>query len=153
MGPRNYDCSMYEGPVGLVFNRGAVEDPATFATESGAASWLLLTGEEFAAGGGLSLAQVQAVVPDVVNVISDPPRELTMDLARRQVAALDTMPRPTVVTCRMGPRSSALAYLWSGLRQGATADDVLARADADEAPFAGDEELRGWVTLGLAELT
>jgi hypothetical protein len=142
----------YDGPVGLAFNRGAVEDPAAFAGAAGAVSWLLLTGEEFTAAGGLSYDAVKAVVPEALNVISDPPRELTMDLARRQIAALDELARPTAVTCRMGPRSSALVYLYSGLRTGASVDEVLMRAEVDEAPFAGNEELRAWVTQGLAEL-
>jgi protein tyrosine phosphatase (PTP) superfamily phosphohydrolase (DUF442 family) len=76
-----------------------------------------------------------------------------MDLARRQIAALDGLPRPTLVTCRAGPRSSALVYLYAGLRSRATADEVLARAEADGAPFAGSEELKAWVKQGLAELT
>ncbi|HEY2428710.1 MAG TPA: hypothetical protein VGI06_07260, partial [Acidimicrobiales bacterium] len=69
------------------------------------------------------------------------------------VAALDSLPRPTLVTCRTGPRSSALVYLYSGLRSGATAEQVLARADADGAPFAQSEELKAWVTQGLDELS
>src|SRR2546430_16945714 len=68
-------------------------------------------------------------------VVSDPPRVLDTDLARKQVAALDQLPRPTLVTCRVGPRSSALAYLYAGLRAGASADQVLARGEADAAAF------------------
>ena len=33
-------------------------------------------------------------------------------------AALDSLPRPTLVTCRAGPRSSALVYLYAGLKAG-----------------------------------
>jgi hypothetical protein len=73
--------------------------------------------------------------------------------ARRQVAALDQLPRPTRVTCRVGPRSSALVYLYAGLKSGATADDVLARARADGAPFSGSEELEAWVAQGVRELS
>jgi protein tyrosine phosphatase (PTP) superfamily phosphohydrolase (DUF442 family) len=40
---------------------------------------------------------------------------MTMELARRQLAALEDLPRPTLVTCRSGPRSSALVYLYAGL--------------------------------------
>jgi protein tyrosine phosphatase (PTP) superfamily phosphohydrolase (DUF442 family) len=76
-----------------------------------------------------------------------------MDLARRQVAALDRLPRPTLVTCRTGPRSSALVYLYEGLKGGATADVVLARAEADDAPFCGSAELRASVAQGLEELS
>lgn len=134
-------------------NRGLIEDPEAFARERGAASWLYLCGEEFASvEGGMSYADVQRAVPESANVVSDPPVELTLDLARRQIEALDSLPRPTLVTCRTGPRSSALIYLYAGLREGASADDVLARAEADGAPFAGSDELRAWVSEGLAEL-
>jgi protein tyrosine phosphatase (PTP) superfamily phosphohydrolase (DUF442 family) len=76
-----------------------------------------------------------------------------MDVARRGVAALDELPRPTLVTCRTGPRSSALVYLYAGLRSGASADELLARAEADGAPFVQAEPLRAWVVQGLAELS
>jgi protein tyrosine phosphatase (PTP) superfamily phosphohydrolase (DUF442 family) len=76
-----------------------------------------------------------------------------MDVARRGVEALDLLPRPTLVTCRTGPRSSALVYLYAGLRSGASADEVLARAEADQAPFTRAEPLRSWVAQGLAELS
>jgi hypothetical protein len=138
---------------GLVHNRGPVTDPKAFAQETGAAAWLFLCGEEFAAmPEGISFADVQTAVPEAANVISDPPRELDMDLARRQVAALDALPRPTLVTCRAGPRSSALVYLYSGLRSGEDSEAVLARARDDDAPFAGNAELEGWVRQGLDEL-
>lgn len=143
----------FESPTDLKFNRGLVAEPEAFAREAGAASWLFLCGEEFAAmDGGMSYADVQAAVAESANVVSDPPRVLDMDLARRQVAALDELPRPTLVTCRAGPRSSALVYLYAGLRAGADADEVLARAEADEAPFAGSDELKAWVAQGLDEL-
>ena len=47
----------------------------------------------------------------------------------------------TGVWISAGPRSSALVYLYAGLEAGASADDVLARTRADDAPFAGSEEL------------
>jgi hypothetical protein len=145
--------SGYDGPQGLIHNRGAIADPEAFAQEHDAASWLFLCGDEFAAmENGMSYASVQAAVPESANVVSDPPRVMDMELARRQVAALDELPRPTLVTCRMGPRSSALVYLYSGLRSGAGADEVIARAEADGAPFAGSDELKAWVREGLAEL-
>ncbi len=144
----------FESPTDLKFNRGLVVDPEAFAREAGAASWLFLCGEEFAAmEGGMSYAGVKAAVAESTNVVSDPPRVLDMDLARRQVAALDELPRPTLVTCRAGPRSSALVYLYAGLQAGASADEVLARARADEAPFAGTEEIEAWVARGLSELS
>ena len=143
----------FEKPADLTNNRGLVADPDAFAREHGAASWLFLCGEEFAAmDGGISFDSVQAAVPESANVVSDPPRVMDMDLARRQISALEGLPRPTLVTCRTGPRSSALIYLYAGLKDGATAEEVLARADADDAPFAKSEELRAWVAQGLDEL-
>lgn len=144
----------FSSPKDLVYNRGLVSDPEAFANEAGAASWLFLCGEEFAAmEGGMSYASVEAAVPESANVVSDPPRALDMDLARRQIAALERLPRPTLVTCRVGPRSSALVYLYSGLEAGASADEVIRRAEADGAPFVQSEELRAWVTQGLEELS
>jgi hypothetical protein len=143
----------FEVPADLVFNRGAITDPEAFARDGQAASWLFLCGEEFAAmDGGISYAQVQSAVPESENIISDPPRVLNLDLARQHMAALDRLPRPTMVTCRAGPRSSAVVYLYAGLRAGASAEDVLARADLDAAPFASSPELRAFVTDGLEAL-
>lgn len=143
----------FETPTDLAHNTSAIADPSAFASEHGAASWLYLCGEEFAGmEGGMSYAQVQAAVPESVNLVADPPRPFDMDVARRGVEALDALPRPTLVTCRTGPRSSALVYLYAGLRAGASADDVLARAASDGAPFAEVEPLREWVTQGLDEL-
>jgi hypothetical protein len=143
-----------ESPTDLTFNRGLIADPEAFARDANAASWLYLCGEQFAEmDGGMSYDDVQAAVSESVNIVSDPPRVLNTDLAREQVAALDQLPRPTLVTCRTGPRSSALVYLYSGLKEGATADEVLARADADDAPFARADELRAWVAQNLATLS
>jgi hypothetical protein len=126
----------FDSPTDLSFNRGLIADPETFARAAKAASWLFLCGEDFAAvEGGMSYASVQAAVAESARIVSDPPQLLDMDLARRHVAALDQLPRPTLVTCRTGPRSSAVVYLYAGLRAGATADEVLARAEADDAPF------------------
>ena len=144
----------FESPTDLSFNRGLIADPEAFARDANAASWLFLCGEDFAAmEGGISYASVQAAVVQSVNIVSDPPRVLDMELARQHVAALDQLARPTLVTCRTGPRSSALVYLYAGLRAGATAEDVLARADADDAPFSRSEELKAWVVQGLLDLT
>jgi hypothetical protein len=140
-------------PDDLVFNLGPIADPEEFARDAGAASWLYLCGEEFATmEGGMSYGQVQAAVPESENVVSDPPVAMDLDLARRHFAALDRLPRPTLVTCRTGPRSAAIAYLYAGLQAGASADEVLAAADADDAPFAGSPHLREFVTRGLEEL-
>lgn len=139
---------------GMTYNRGLIEDPAAFAQDHDAASWLYLCGEEFASmEGGMSYQQVEGAVPEAANVISDPPVAMTIDLAREQVAALDALPRPALVTCRTGPRSSALVYLYAGLRDGTPADDVLHQAELDEAPFAKSDELKAWVRLGLDELS
>ncbi|HEX3615728.1 MAG TPA: hypothetical protein VHU61_04260 [Solirubrobacteraceae bacterium] len=143
----------FQTPTALVNNRGLITDPAAFAREHGAASWLYLCGEEFAAmDGGMSYADVRAAVPESTNLIADPPRPFDMDIARRGVAALDQLPRPTLVTCRTGPRSSALIYLYAALRSGASADAVLARARSDGAAFVDAEPLRAWVVQGLTEL-
>ena len=145
--------SGFETPADITNNRGLIADPEAFAREKGAASWLFLCGEEFASvEGGLSYADVQRAVPVSANVVSDPPTPLDLDLARRQIEALDGLPRPTLVTCRTGPRSSALIYLYAGLREGASTEDVLARGEADDAPWARSDELRAWVTEGLAKL-
>jgi hypothetical protein len=144
----------FETPTDLMHNRGLISDPDAFAEEKGAESWLFLCGEEFASmDGGMSYADVEHAVPVSANVVSDPPTPLDLDLARRQIEALEALPRPTLVTCRTGPRSSALIYLYAGLRAGPPAEDVLARAEADGAPFVQSEELRAWVTDGLAQLS
>lgn len=144
----------FAGPTDLMNNRGLVADPEAFAREKGAASWLFLCGEEFASlEGGISYADVERAVPVAANVVSDPPIPLDLDLARRQIAALDELPRPTLVTCRTGPRSSALIYLYAGLQAGASADDVFARAEADDATFMKSDELRAWVADGLEHLS
>jgi hypothetical protein len=144
----------FETPTDLMNNRGLIADPEAFAREKGAASWLYLCGEEFASmEGGMSYADVERAVPVSANVVSDPPTPLDLDLARKQIEALAGLPRPTLVTCRTGPRSSALIYLYAGLQAGASAEDVLARAEADDAPFVQSDELRAWVSNGLEQLS
>ena len=142
-----------ESPTDLTFNRGLIADPEAFAHDANAASWLYLCGEQFAeVDGGMSYDDVQAAVPQSANVVSDPPRVLDTDLARQQIAALEQLPRPTLVTCRTGPRSSALVYLYVGLKAGATTDEVLAQAEADDAPFTRSDELKAWVAENLDAL-
>lgn len=146
--------SEFQSPSDLIHNRGLIADPAAFAKEADAASWLYLNGEEFAAmEGGMSYADVQAAVPESANLVADPPRPFDMDVARRGIAALDRLPRPTLVTCRTGPRSSALVYLYAGLRSGASFAEVLARAEADDAPFVQAQPLKDWVAQGLDEFS
>ena len=140
-------------PADICYNRGLVENPEAYARERGVASWLFLVGDEFAAmPGGISYSQVQQAVEHSARVISDPPRTLTLELARQQVAALDALPRPTLVTCRSGPRGSATAYLYAGLRAGATSEEILAAAEADHAPFVAIAENREWLRSSLEAL-
>jgi hypothetical protein len=144
----------FETPTDLMNNRGLIANPEAFAREKGAASWLFLCGEEFATTeGGMSYADVERAVPVAANIVSDPPAQLDLDLARKQIEALDGLPRPTLVTCRTGPRSSALIYLYAGLQAGASAEDVLARAEADDAAFVKSDGLRAWVADGLEQLS
>jgi protein tyrosine phosphatase (PTP) superfamily phosphohydrolase (DUF442 family) len=144
----------FEKPTDLMHNRGLIADPEAFARERGAASWLYLCGEQFASvEGGMSYADVERAVPVSANVVSDPPTALDLALARTQIEALDGLPRPTLVTCRTGPRSSALIYLYAGLQAGASAEEVLARAEADDAVFVKSPELRAWVAEGLEQLS
>src|SRR3954451_17488545 len=121
---------------GMTYNRGAIEDPEAFADKHGAASWLSLCGQELSSmDGGMSYAQVQAAVPEAALVVSDPPVAMTMDLAREQLAALEALPRPALVTCRTGPRSSALVYLYARLQRHPPADEFPQQAEDDGAPF------------------
>ena len=81
--------SDFAGPTDLTFNSGPIADPQAFARDASAASWLFLCGDEFAAmEQGMSYESVEAAVPESVNIVSDPPREMTMDLAREHMAAL-----------------------------------------------------------------
>lgn len=140
-------------PADLRYNRGRIEDPGAYAEAGGFRSWLYLVGDEFASmPGGMSYAQVQAAVPASARVVSDPPRVLDLDLARRHVAALDALPRPTLVSCRTGPRGAAVAYLYAGLKLGATYEEVLSAAERDEAPFCESEEIKAWLRTSLETL-
>ena len=137
----------------LRHNRGLIADPESFARDANAAAWLYLCGETFAEmDGGMSYEDVQKAVDASANVVSDPPIVMDMDLARQHIAALDQLPRPTLVTCRTGPRSSAVIYLYAGLKAGASPQEVLARAEADGALFLRSDELKTWITRGLTEL-
>jgi len=145
--------SRFELPPDITFNTEKVVDPSAFAKERKVASWLYLNGEEFAAmEGGISYAQVQRAVPVSINVVSDPPRVLGLELARRHVAALDELPRPTLVTCRSGPRASAVAYMYAGLRGAADPEDVLAEAERNAAPFCKFDDYKRWVRESIQAL-
>jgi hypothetical protein len=140
-------------PADITYNRGLINDPRAYARERGVQSWLFLVGDEFATlPGGMSWAQVQESVHASARVVSDPPRELTLDLAREHVAALDALPRPTLVSCRTGPRGSAVAYLYAGLQQRATYEDVLGAAERDQAPFCPSAEIKEWLRTSLEAL-
>ena len=50
--------SDFQSPTDLKHNRGLIADPASFAKDAGAASWLYLCGEEFAEmEGGMSTSR------------------------------------------------------------------------------------------------
>ena len=102
--------------------------------------------------GGMSYSQVKAAAPQSINVISDPPRVLNLDLAKQHVEAPDLLPRPTLISCRTGPRSSAVAYMYSGLKLGAEPEEVIAMAEKDQAPFIQFEEYKEWVRSSIRSL-
>ena len=143
----------FELPRDLSFNKGLIQDPTTYIKEIGCKSWLYLVGQEFSQmPGGMSYEQVQAATPDCKNVVSDPPRVLDLNLARQHVEALNILPRPTLISCRTGPRASAVAYMYSGLKAGAEPDDVLATAEKDQAPFVQFEDYKEWVRSSIESL-
>src|SRR3954453_19200769 len=144
----------FQTPSELSYNRGLIASPKEFAREHGAAAWLFMCGDEFATmEGGMSYASAEAVGAEGVQLPAAPPRDFDMEIARRGVDALDDLPRPTVVTCRTGPRSSALVYLYAGLQAGVSPEDVFARAEEDDAAFVKSDELRAWVANGLEQLS
>src|SRR5512138_1351282 len=133
-------------PDDLKFNNGFIKNPTTYLKDRGCISWLYLVGEEFAnMENGMSYEQVQEATPNSVNVVSDPPQILNLDLATQHVSALDSLPRPTLISCRTGPRASAVAYMYSGLKLGAEPDEVIAAAEQDNAPFTKIDEYKNWV--------
>lgn len=144
----------FSPPADLRFNEGPVHDPAAYAAEVGCESWLCLTGPLFASmEGGMSYDDVvTAVGGHAANVISDPPEVLDLDLARQHVAALDELPRPTLVTCRAGPRASAVVYMYAGLKAGASPEDVVAAVERDGAPCATNDEYKRWIADSIAAL-
>lgn len=102
--------STFELPPDLEFNRARIEDPAAYIRESECVSWLYLIGDEYASmPGGMSYEQVLDAIPVSARVISDPPRVLDLTLARQHVEALDHLPRPTLISCRVGPACDARA--------------------------------------------
>jgi hypothetical protein len=117
-------------------------------------SWLFIVGDEFASmPQGMSYEQVQHAVEHSARVVSDPPRVLDLNLARQHVAALDALPRPTLVSCRSGPRASAVAYMYAGLKAGAAPAEVLRAAELDDAPFCAFEDYKDWVRSSMQALS
>jgi hypothetical protein len=143
----------FQLPADLKFNRALIDEPHAYFAQSGCASWLFIVGDEFASmPQGMSYAQVQEAAPRSARVVSDPPRVLDLSLARQHVEELDALPRPTLVSCRSGPRASAVAYMYAGLKAGAAWDDVIAAAERDEAPFCKFPEYRDWVRDSMEAL-
>ena len=129
----------------LKYNNGFIKNPTAYLKDRGCVSWLYLVGEEFSKmENGMSYEEVQLATPYSVNVISDPPLTLNLDLATQHVSALDSLPRPTLISCRTGPRASAVAYMYSGLKLGADPDEVIAAAEKDNAPFTKFDEYKNW---------
>jgi protein tyrosine phosphatase (PTP) superfamily phosphohydrolase (DUF442 family) len=140
-------------PQDLIYNRERIADPTAYAREHKVQSWLFIVGEEYAGmPGGMSYSQVQQAVAHHARVVSDPPRVLNLELAQQHVAALDTLPRPTLVSCRVGPRASAVAYMYAGLRAGATPDEVITAAEEDGAPFCAFDDYKEWVKSSIESL-
>jgi len=143
----------FELPANLKYNNGFIKNPGDYLKDVGAVSWLCLVGEEFSKmENGMSYQQVQEATPYSANVVSDPPQILNLELAHQHVAALDSLPRPTLISCRTGPRASAVAYMYSGLKQGAEPDEVIDQAEKDEAPFTKFEEYKNWVRASIESL-
>jgi hypothetical protein len=57
-----------------------------------------------------------------------------------------------LISCRSGPRASAVAYLYAGLKDGATYEDVIAAAEQDKAPFCASAEIKAWVRSAMESL-
>jgi hypothetical protein len=144
----------FELPKDLRYNTDSIKDPTSYFKESSCTSWLCLTGEEFAEmENGMSFEQVQQVAPVSMNVVSDPPKTLNLELAQQHVKALDSLPRPTLISCRMGPRASAVAYMYSGLKLNANPNDVITAAENDNAPFTKFDEYKEWVRSSIESLS
>ncbi len=144
----------FELPKDLKYNTGSIKDPVSYFKDSSCKSWLCLTGEEFAKmENGMSFEQVKQVSPDSMNVVSDPPMTLNLELAQQHVNALDSLPRPTLISCRMGPRASAVAYMYSGLKLNANPNDVITAAENDNAPFTKFDEYKEWVRSSIESLS
>ena len=118
----------FHTPVGLTHNRGLIADPEAFARDANAESWLFLCGEDFAAiEGGMSYASVQASVGESINIVSDPPTVLDMNLARTvqlgrrqlqfRVSIINALRRQQLATPNLTPTSSLFGTISSGTTQ------------------------------------
>jgi protein tyrosine phosphatase (PTP) superfamily phosphohydrolase (DUF442 family) len=144
----------FELPTDLKYNRAHIKDPVSYVREAGCTSWLYLVGDEFASmPGGMSYEQVQESVGQSAQVISDPPRILDLHLARKHIEVLDALPRPTLISCRSGPRASAVAYMYAGIKSGSAPDEVIAKAESDDAPFCAFPEYKEWVRISIETLS
>ena len=144
----------FELPDDLKYNNGFIKDPGNYLKERECISWLCLVGEEFAnMEDGISYQQVQDATPYSVNVVSDPPLKLNLDIAIQHVNALDSLPRPTLIACRTGPRASAVAYMYSGLKLGVEPEEVIAAAEKAHAPFTQIDEYKEWVRTSIISLS
>jgi hypothetical protein len=81
---------IFELPEDLSYNNGPIKDPGTYLKERRCKSWLCLVGEEFAKmENGMSFQQVQAATPYCINIVSDPPKILNLDLTQQHAKPLD----------------------------------------------------------------
>lgn len=150
---REKEMTQFKLPSDLQYNRELIENPTDYVKKSGCSSWLYLNGEEFASmPGGMSYEQVQEAVPQSARVISDPPQVLNLALAQQHVEALEALARPTLISCRKGPRASAVAYMYAGLKAGATFEEVIEAAEHESAPFCSFPEYKEWVRTSMASL-
>ena len=142
----------FETPTDLMHNR-MIADPEAFARERDAASWLFLCGEEFASmEGGMSYADVERAVPVSANVVPirpTPTRPRSRPAADRGARRL---PRPSArdVPDRASLRRFDLPLCRAA--RGGVGRRRAARAEADDAPFAGSEDIRTWLTEGPQQL-
>lgn len=56
------------------------------------------------------------------------PEDLSDELADRVLQTIDDLPRPTLIHCKSGLRSGAMALMYVATGQGMTADEALAMA-------------------------
>lgn len=61
-------------------------------------------------------------------------------------AALDSLPRPTVIICKTARRASAVVAAYEGVKGRNSVDEVLSRASAQDLKFLGHEGLKKWVS-------